>query len=166
MRQAIETTTHTAASTSPTSLGRVPGAGPRRHQHPLYYLDLTISHIGLAGHASCCPWINALSLVGPSARNVRPRQRAQVQGRLAVAQVGGEGGAAERAPADVHGGVGVAVYKWRAVWLAGEREFVTGNDLPCIVAHRCIIEASIGKRIVQTIEEQHSSGHRSKHRAA
>jgi hypothetical protein len=40
----------------------------------------------------------------------------------------------------------------------GEREFVTGNDLPRIVAHRCIIEASIGKRIVQAIEasiEQH-----------
>jgi hypothetical protein len=38
------------------------------------------------------------------------------------------------------------------------REFVTGNDLPRIVAHRCIIEASIGKRIVQVIEasiEQH-----------
>jgi hypothetical protein len=28
-----------------------------------------------------------------------------------------------------------------------EREFVTGNEIPCIVAHRCIIEASIGKRI-------------------
>jgi hypothetical protein len=46
------------------------------------------------------------------------------------------------------------------------REFVTGNDLPRIVAHRCIIEASIGKRIVQNIEEPHSPGHRSKHRAA
>jgi hypothetical protein len=46
-----------------------------------------------------------------------------------------------------------------------EREFVTGDDLPRIVAHRCITEASIGKRIVQTIEEPHSSGHRSKHRA-
>jgi hypothetical protein len=33
-----------------------------------------------------------------------------------------------------------------------KREFVTGNDLPRIVAHRCVIEASIGKRIVQTIE--------------
>jgi hypothetical protein len=29
----------------------------------------------------------------------------------------------------------------------GGREFVTGNDLPRIVAHRCIIEASTGKRI-------------------
>jgi hypothetical protein len=47
-----------------------------------------------------------------------------------------------------------------------EREFVTGNGLPRIVAHRCIIEASIGKRIVQTIEEPHVSGHRSKHRSA
>jgi hypothetical protein len=31
-----------------------------------------------------------------------------------------------------------------------EREFVTGNEIPRMVAHRCIIEASIGKRIVQT----------------
>jgi hypothetical protein len=47
-----------------------------------------------------------------------------------------------------------------------KREFGTGNDLPRIVAHRCIIEASIGKLIVQTIEEPHSLAHRSKHRAA
>jgi hypothetical protein len=46
------------------------------------------------------------------------------------------------------------------------REFVTGNEKPRIVAHRCIIEASIGKRIVQTIEAPHSPGHRSNHRAA
>jgi hypothetical protein len=32
------------------------------------------------------------------------------------------------------------------------REFITGNEMPRIVAHRCVIEASIGKRIVQTIE--------------
>jgi hypothetical protein len=41
------------------------------------------------------------------------------------------------------------------------REFVTGNEILRIVAHRCIIEASIGKRIVQAIEatiEQHTRG--------
>jgi hypothetical protein len=38
----------------------------------------------------------------------------------------------------------------------GMREFVTGNEIPRIVAHRCIIEASIGKCIVQTIEAPHS----------
>jgi hypothetical protein len=32
-----------------------------------------------------------------------------------------------------------------------ERGFVTGNEIPRIVAHRCIKEASIGKRIGQTI---------------
>jgi hypothetical protein len=32
------------------------------------------------------------------------------------------------------------------------RELITGNEIRCIVAHRCIIESSIGKRIVQTIE--------------
>jgi hypothetical protein len=51
------------------------------------------------------------------------------------------------------------VYKV-ALLVVVEREFVAGNDLPRIVAHRCIIEASIGKRIVQTIKEPHSSGHR------
>jgi hypothetical protein len=35
-----------------------------------------------------------------------------------------------------------------------ERELVTGNDVPRIVAHRCVIEASMGKRIVQTIGVQ------------
>jgi hypothetical protein len=30
------------------------------------------------------------------------------------------------------------------------REFDTGNEIPRIVAHKCIIEASIGKRIDQT----------------
>jgi hypothetical protein len=50
--------------------------------------------------------------------------------------------------------------------VAREREFVTGNEIPRIVAHRCIVEASIGKRIVQTIEAPHSPGHRSNHRAA
>jgi hypothetical protein len=47
-----------------------------------------------------------------------------------------------------------------------EREFVTGNEIPRIVVHRCTIEASIGKRIVQTIEAPHRPGHRSNHRAA
>jgi hypothetical protein len=47
-----------------------------------------------------------------------------------------------------------------------QREFVIGNEIPRIVAHRCIIEASIGKRIVLTIEAPHSPGHRSNHRAA
>jgi hypothetical protein len=29
---------------------------------------------------------------------------------------------------------------------------VTGNEIPRIVAHRCVMEASIGRHIVQTIE--------------
>jgi hypothetical protein len=41
------------------------------------------------------------------------------------------------------------------------RELVTGNEVPKIVAHRCIIEASIGRNIVQTIEAPHSPGHTS-----
>jgi hypothetical protein len=60
----------------------------------------------------------------------------------------------------------IEIVKWTATNTNREREFVTGNELPHIVAHRCIIEASVGKRIVQTIEEPHSPGHRSKHRAA
>jgi hypothetical protein len=47
-----------------------------------------------------------------------------------------------------------------------KREFATGNEIPRIVAHRWIIEASIGKLIVQTIEAPRSPGHRSNHRAA
>jgi hypothetical protein len=35
------------------------------------------------------------------------------------------------------------------------REFVTGNEISRIVAHRCIMEASTGKRTVQTIEAPH-----------
>jgi hypothetical protein len=50
--------------------------------------------------------------------------------------------------------------------LRGRREFVTENEIPRVMAHRCIIEASIGKHIVQTIEAPHSPGHRSNHRAA
>jgi hypothetical protein len=45
-----------------------------------------------------------------------------------------------------------------------ERELVTENVIPRIVAHRCIMEAS--KRIVQTTEAPDSPGHRSNHRAA
>jgi hypothetical protein len=39
----------------------------------------------------------------------------------------------------------------------GERAIVTGNEKPRIVAHRCVIEVSIGKHI----ESPHSPGHRS-----
>jgi hypothetical protein len=42
-----------------------------------------------------------------------------------------------------------------------ERELVTGNEIPRIVALGCIMEASIGKHIVQTIEAPRSPGHRS-----
>jgi hypothetical protein len=38
-------------------------------------------------------------------------------------------------------------------------ESAAGNEMPHIVAHRCIIEASIGKHI----ESPHSPGHRSYH---
>jgi hypothetical protein len=41
-----------------------------------------------------------------------------------------------------------------------ERDFVTGNDLPRIVAHRCVIEASIGKSLL------HSGRHWATERAA
>jgi hypothetical protein len=40
----------TALHRVPTSCERVPGAGPGRHQYPLFYLGLTSSHIGMAGH--------------------------------------------------------------------------------------------------------------------
>jgi hypothetical protein len=46
-----------------------------------------------------------------------------------------------------------------------ERELATGNEIPRIVAHRCIIEASKGKHIVQTIESPHSPGDTRNHRA-
>jgi hypothetical protein len=42
------------------------------------------------------------------------------------------------------------------------RALVTGNEIPRIVAHRCIMEASIGK----PREPLHSPGHRSNLRAA
>jgi hypothetical protein len=45
---------------------------------------------------------------------------------------------------------------------ATERALVTGNEIRRIVAHRCVIEVSIGKHI----ESLHSPGHRSNHRAA
>jgi hypothetical protein len=40
-----------------------------------------------------------------------------------------------------------------------ERALVIGNEIPRIVAHKCIIEASIGKHI----ESPHSPGYRSNH---
>jgi hypothetical protein len=46
------------------------------------------------------------------------------------------------------------------VWT--ERALVTGNEIPRIVAHRCLIEESIS----QHIESPHSPGQRSNHRAA
>jgi hypothetical protein len=49
--------------------------------------------------------------------------------------------------------------------LQGESS-LQGTRYHVMVAHRCIIEASIGRRTVQTIETPHSPGHRSNHRAA
>jgi hypothetical protein len=48
-----------------------------------------------------------------------------------------------------------------------KRELVAGNEIPRIVALRCIMYASIGKRIVQTIEAHHSptSNHSAGHRS-
>jgi hypothetical protein len=42
-----------------------------------------------------------------------------------------------------------------------ESALVAGNKIPRIVAHRCVIEVSIGKHI----ESPHSPGHRSNHRS-
>jgi hypothetical protein len=90
-----------------------------------FRVDAQLENLLALGHGSCrgCKAVQS----GPHSR----RETAHVKHAMAADVVVTE------AATDKH--------------ISMDREFVTGNEIPRIVAHRCNIEARIGKRIVQPI---------------